>query len=62
MQIRKGFIRSGFGELGGTPHKEFPGMSPPPWGLQRGRKETETLFSSRCAIFSISESPFFKLL
>ena len=41
------------------PHQEFTGISPPPWGLKRGRKKTKTLCSSRCAILSISQSTLF---
>ena len=59
MRIRNGFIGSGFGEPGAHPNQEFPGIFPLPWGLKRGRKETKTLCSSRCAILSISQSTFF---
>ena len=62
MRIRNGFIGSGFGEpvsLPPLPFQEFPGILPPPCGLKKGRKETKTLCSSRCAILSISQSTFF---
>ena len=57
-------IRNGFGEPGSLPppplpFQEFPGILPPPCGLKKGRKETKTLCSSRCAILSISQSTFF---
>ena len=65
MRIRNGFIGSGFGEPVSLPppppfpFQEFPGIFPPPCGLKKGRKETKTLCSSRCAILSISQSTFF---
>ena len=62
MRIRNGFIGSGFGEPGSLPPpppQEFPGILPAPCGLKKGRKETKTLCSSRCAILSISQSTFF---
>ena len=64
MRIRNGFIGSGFGEPGSLPppplpFQEFPGILPPTCGLKKGRKETKTLCSSRCAILSISQSTFF---
>ena len=55
MGIRNELIGSRFGEPGAHPYQEFPGISPLPWGLKRGRKETKTLCSSRGAIFSIMQ-------
>ena len=63
MRIRNGFIGSGIGEPGSLPppppFQEFQGILPPPCELKKGRKETETLSGSCCAILSISPSTFF---